>query len=285
MKKFSLTVLAVAALGTPAFAADIPVKAAPLEISGHVAIYGGWADSEWWDTGVNVFGGEGRVNYWWGPGISIQTDVETEFTTFYNTGDNGRFHGAIGTHVTWRDRNSFAYGVFASIVGANEAGHRATNVFSVVGGEAQYYSGPFTAYVQGGFINNFDAPSIFSVDNASFVRVVGRYFFSPNDKIQAEGSWGWGENGFGDQMNITAWGVSYQHKFDHMPISVGVEYAAWSMENTFCGNIAREHMFLGKITYHLGEKTLLHADRNGATLDQPRGVYRALTHGSDVSCL
>ena len=282
MKKYALAVLAAAALSAPAFAADIPVKAPPMqEISGHIGIYAGGADSDWWGTSVGVFGGEGRVNYWWSPGFSVQTDVETEFTTAYN--DNGRWHGAIGTHWTMRDRNSYAIGLFTSIVGANEAGHRATNVFGVVGGEAQWYSGPITLYAQGGYIWNNDAPSPFSVDNATFVRVVGRYFFTPNDKLQAEGSWGWGQDGFGIDKTMNAWGVSYQHKFMNMPISVGVEYTGWQMESN-CGT-AREHMILGKLTYHLGERTLLDADRNGATLDQPRGIYRALTHSSDTTCL
>ena len=282
MKKFTLAVLAAAALSAPAFAADIPVKAPPMqEISGHIGIYGGGADNNWWETSVGVIGGEGRVNYWWQPGFSIQTDVETEFTTAYTTFDNvnGRWHGAIGSHWTMRDRNSYALGVFVSTVGANEAGHRATNVFFVAGGEAQWYSGPITLYAQGGYIWNVDQPNIDSVENLGFVRVVGRYFLTPNDKVQAEGSWGWGQLGNGADVDISAWGVSYQHKFAGMPISVGLEYAGWR-HNSGC--TATEHMVLGKLTYHLGEKSLLDADRNGATLDQPRGIYRALTHGVDV---
>src|SRR5438128_2529763 len=105
MKHISLALVGAAALALTggAQAADLaPVYKSPpvpavSPISGYVGLYSG---GTWWDNKGGsdcdidscpqprrgnsfLFGGEGRVNWWVAPGVSLQVDAQAEGTTRY----------------------------------------------------------------------------------------------------------------------------------------------------------------------------------------------------------
>ena len=89
-----------------------------------------------------MLGGAGRGNYWVGPNMSIQLDVQAEGTS-YDTGFSSISNASaldylIGGHVSWRDPGRYLWGAFAGIgdVSPQAARH------AVFGGEGQYYMGP-----------------------------------------------------------------------------------------------------------------------------------------------
>src|SRR5262245_35797431 len=141
------------ALASVAQAADMrPVLKAPeasQPVTGYVEVYTGWANTETEFCGVRcvssnpdgwALGGAGRANYWIGQGMSLQVDAQGEGTS-QKFGDEriSTTSVLVGGHLSWRNPQQSLYGVF---VGAGDAfGQR----HGLIGAEAQWYSGPFTA--------------------------------------------------------------------------------------------------------------------------------------------
>jgi hypothetical protein len=300
MKKLALSIATALAMTGSAVAADMaPVfKAAPEaapDVSGYLSVYTGGTR---WDSGffetkdtAFVFGGEGRLNYWWSRGLSMQLDVETEATTSINlSGSNnwdGRVHGLIGGHWTWRDPNSHAVGFFGALTSANNLDISGQMVHGIIGLEAQKYLGNLTLYGQGGWAGRISGSDFFEPDSMWFVRFVGRYFITPNDKIQGEIGYAEGDtfNTPGEKSSILNWGASYQHRFSSTPFAISFEYAGFQHEAKNCTSFrTREDIFTVKLSMFFNERTLLFNDRNGATLDQPK-FPRALPWSEVVSCV
>ena len=298
MKKLLLALAGAAAFAFAggAQAADLPLKAAPAaqqDISGYMGLYIGttWFNQNLPDYGARseafVFGGEGRVNYWISPTLSVQMDAEAEVTTAINnppydstTDNDGRVHGVFGGHLAMRNPASHAIAVFGGLSAANNLYHwggsgEGQMVHGLIGLEGQLYFNQFTLYGQGGYAGRITGSDTTEPEHLWFIRGVGRYFYTPNDKIQAEVGYAAGPayNCSGCATNsITNWGVLYEHRFDS-PFSVYAEYAGFSMD----GDSARatEHMVMVGIKAYVNQGTLLANDRNGATFDMPKFV-RAL---------
>ena len=293
MKKLLLALIGVAAFAFAggAWAADLPVKAAPAAqqtVSGYLGMYVG---GSWWDWGYNdpssgsnaVFGGESRVNVWWSPNWSTQFDIEGEATSRVPTNGNmqgGAIHGLLGGHLAWRDPNSYALGVLAAAI-AQDSLYWNYNwaVHGLFGVEGQRYIGNFTLYGQAGLLHRFtyDNYDPWTVPQYLwFVRGVGRYFFTPNDKLQAEVGYASGKNDFQDStQTIWNWGALWEHKFAG-PFSGFLEYAGWRYNDTDTPTYTvTSHNFLVGAKVYFGQPTLLANDRNGATFDMPKFI-RAL---------
>ena len=143
MKKFLLSSAAFAVYALPTFAqaADLPLKAAPISMpqaTGYIEVYGGWASTRFEAErhgGIDSFsatfkggvlGGAGRGNYWVGPNMSIQLDVQAEGTSYdtisSSVSNTSSLDYLIGGHVSWRDPGRYLWGAFAGIGDVSSGG-------------------------------------------------------------------------------------------------------------------------------------------------------------------
>lgn len=292
MKRLLVVAAAASAIASGAYAADLsssapsyeappPAVHSPSPFSGYLSLYGGWATWNQADGGYDgnfgVLGGNARLNTWLHPNMSLQADVEGEATTngFSSCCDSNdhRLAGDGGLHLSWRDPNKGLFGVFGGAFGTTEAySSDYGSVLQWFGGvEGQYYLGNATLYGQAGWTQGTDS-SHYPI-NEWFLRGVGRYFLTPNDKLQAEFGYADGTYagaGDGDTSRTLNWGALYEHKFANLPMSGFVEYAGFVNSNeSGDGYKATEHQFMVGVRFMIDQPTLLAQDRQGATLDMP----------------
>jgi hypothetical protein len=302
MKKLAMALLGATALSfsSGAQAADLPIKAAPVvqqPISGYIGFEVG---AEWWKWNYSstnpsgtkgLFGGEARVNWWLNQNFAIQSDLEFEAaqrahdqgtSTLYS----GRWNGLIGEHFAWRDPKRYAIGAFiaAEAHGGIYWDYAAAHDI-IYGIEGQLYYDKLTLYGQVGGLARlcgshgsdcYDTPK-----DAWFIRGVPRYFFTPNDKIEAEIGWMDGNDDYtNSRLRVLNWGAKYEHKFDNLPLSAFIEYAGFRMTSTDNDSKWNSDILKVGVNLWLNQPTLLANDRNGATFDMPKFI-RALP----MSCL
>jgi opacity protein-like surface antigen len=295
MNKLFLTLIGMAAFAFAggAQAADLPVKAAPQTstpaASGYFGFYVGpsWlgqVEDDVMQRETNfVYGGEARANLWINPRISLQFDAEGEGTVGFNrccTTPN-RSSGALGAHLATRDPNSYALGVFgAGIWGSNlDTGSFSSFIF---GGEGQAYFANSTLYGQAGYLGTSRHNE--NADNLWFVRGMGRYFFTPNDRLSAEIGFARGDitDWTDNRIDIWNWGVSYERRFAQTPYSMYLDYAGNHLVSTQTpSDRSYEHIFTIGGRVYFNEATLLANDRTGATFNLPKFI-RALPWVSEA---
>jgi len=295
---------------TIANAADMPVKAppmfvsAPQQASGYIEVYGGWASTKFRHTLCNpgptcfadafdfdgwALGGAGRGNYWFGPAMSVQLDIQAEGTSY--RGDNVFFNSNVTTHsyliaghVNWRNSQA---GLLGAFVGAGDAGggFREAVRHVVAGGEAQLYWNQFTFYLQGGFDTVVGTPQSSHLDSeAWFVRGTGRYFVLPNTMLEGTVLYASGkvkyDDGFvpasGPRNDFTTWlwEGKLEHRFATTPFAGFVKYRGSKTEfDPIVFGVqsdelkVTDHRVLIGLRLFMGQDTLLANDRSGATLD------------------
>jgi hypothetical protein len=288
MKKLNQLLLGAAALAFTggAQAADLPVKAAAKaetpKVSGVIGSFTGgtWAhNTEGDSTSAWIYGGEARVNWWFAPNWSVQTDLEVEGTgTIHNNStdwQDGRIMGTVGKHLTWRDPNRGALGIFGGYTMTNLLDAYGSESRTFFGGEGQLYLDKFTLYGQVGgtwFHNASSGASDYVWDSAWFIRGVARYFFTPDDKLQGEVGYASGSRRDGNSdPNVVNWGVLYEHnKFMGTPFSAYIEYAGFRYEDSNNSNNASENIFMVGTRIYFYQDTLLSNDRTGSTFDMPK---------------
>ena len=302
----------VVAMAIPAAAADLPSPApvytkapppAPLGISGYIDLYGG---GDWWNwnngAGYNgndwIFGGNARINDWIMPSYAVQLDLDAEATSTSSTLQNfcpsgttnscgGRLNMDIAAHGAWRDPSVGAVGLFGVIAKSNDMTYYGGDMTEgLIGAEGQYYWGNVTLYGQVGFMGTLDNNIAYGYAMAPqdtwFVRGVGRYFFTPDDKLQ-------GEVGFAQSGSVClysncasygsaspsylTWGARYEHRFMGTPWSVFLDYAGFRVDGSSAYNGGAtpvvSNNIMGGVKLSFGQPTLLAEDRQGATFDVP----------------
>jgi opacity protein-like surface antigen len=285
MKKILFTCCALGALTVGAQAADLrpraPALVAPVpvsDVSGYVGLNAGWGTLSAEETdsdSFGVFGGEGRVNWNFAPGLSTQFDIEGEGTSgLDNIGDgDSRVFGAVGAHLSWRNPGSLL-GAFGGVAYSNNL-YDYTDFSSWFGGvEGQAYFGPLTLYGQLGYSASINGEDAF--DHVWFARAVARYFLTPNTKLQAEvgyadGAWAYE----GDPAHIWTWGLGVEHRLTG-PLSLTLDYVGYDSRNPTDDYWHTGHQVTAGVKLYFGGKTLLENDRTGATLDLPK-IFRPLT--------
>jgi hypothetical protein len=296
MKKLLVAgIAAVAFCGAPALAADMPVKApsaAPLPtMSGYFDIYGGYGWTAWHDdpavfhNNPGVLGGDARANFWLTPIWNWQFDAEGETAGKYSAPghlQDDRFSYVLGAHTAWRDPNRGSFGLFGSIVTANNmipptTGPNQTYNWALYGVEAQQYSGQWTLYEQGGYLSNYNGSGgaqLGEPDHMWFGRGVVRYFSTPDDKVSFEVGYAKGpvnSGSAGETDAISNWGATWEHKLPASPLSFFLEYDGYKIEANQSPNFRTyEHLALAGIRLYFGQGTLQSNDRTGATYDQPK---------------
>jgi hypothetical protein len=316
MNRFGVLVLAGAASfsgWTSANATDIAVpKAAPAlvpPISGYVSLYGGGGPASlktFLDVRDTLFayGGDGRMNIWLSPAVSIQIDAEAEGTSSFDVSSfklGGRISGIFGGHLAWRNAHAYALGAFGAVAGSNQFIFAGSSTYGLAGIEAQGYLGNFTLYPQAGYVGRLSGPDNAVVDfcpgNGWFGRLQGRHFLTPNDKLAAEIGWARLKHDLGPgvsgEYRILNWGISYEHRFEASPWALFVEYAGYetrtsgwpgALGSLVNGGKVTENLALIGVRAHFGDATLLAQDRIGATFDMPK-FTRALPWACFVACV
>lgn len=276
-------------------AADLPVKAPVAEpipaLSGYLELYTGGAWNHESETGETensrawVIGGAARVNYWWSRNWSVQFDVQ---------GDGGNYTGQttgpsrfsahedlIAAHVSWRDQQSLI-GVFG---GAGDftpdefmAGSTRHGLFGV---EGQFYWNQFTFYGQGGYDSTIGSlssgPGTLDSVAAWFVRGTGRYYVTPNLRLEGTLQYSNGSHDFSFGVpnvgfDSLLWRGKVEYKFASSPFAIFGAYQG--TRTTFTDERQFDHRLLVGMRVYFGERTLHDNDTSGATLDiiEPLGL-------------
>lgn len=287
LKQVYMGAVALAAMMSVAQAADMrPVLKAPPEpiqqATGYVEVYTGWAGSTFdvcgtrcvslFDENGWVLGGAGRANYWFSPGMSLQVDAQAEGTSYKVDGGHFSTHSyLVGGHLSWRNPQQHLFGVFA---GAGDAfGQR----HGLIGAEAQWYWGQFTAYGQVGYDTAINSNDGLNDSHAWFVRGTGRYFINPNLMIEGTGMFASGDvDGrifglAGVGFDTWLWQAKAEYRLATAPISLFATYQGSRTDyDTVLRAIdtkAKDNRVMFGLRLNMGDRNLQATDRAGATLD------------------
>jgi len=276
------------ALTTGGMAADLPDYVAPeaaapdmQQVSGTVALFGAYtlADGDGFDGDGWLLGGDAKANVWLTPSVSTQFDLRGEAGR-YSEDDGGgtqsesRVNFTAGGHLTWRNPEMYALGVFGGISGGSILDEVGDETRYFIGLEGQYYLNDITLYGQVGFSDIVEGDDDHSeMTEAWFARGVARWFVTANDKIEGEFGYYYSDDivtgGQGPVTNYN-WGALYEHRFMTSPFSAYVEYDGLSRDDDSHGDDGVvEHIFMVGARIHFGQPDLKTADRYGATLDLP----------------
>lgn len=259
-----------------------------------IQLYGSETDIDFEDDTVQAVSGvTGRLSLPLGDNLSLQTDVEFEYSSTALTEgrqDDLFSHSFLaGGHISWRDPNAGLFGGFAAFGGGaadNNTGDATRNFsFYAVGGEAQFYVDNLTFYLQGGYIDGATEDTVEAVDSdalrdAFFGRGIVRWFMGPDSRWQAEIAYVDGDVDFDDDdfdsanQTIVEWGLRYDTVIRDLPVvgdkSVFIGYRGAHFDKA--GDDSAEfvdHTIMVGFTHRFGTETILDTDRYGATLDMP----------------
>ncbi len=219
-----------------------------------------------------LFMGEGKANIWVASDMTIQIDATGEGTTTIRQStssqdSDGHADGIVGAHLSWRN-SEHLIGVFGGFSTNSNLDYDGTFTQAILGVEGQYYAGPFTIYAQGGWEPLMSNSDENEPTNLGFGRIVGRYFWNENDRLQGEFAYAHaGINQSVGSFDIYKWGASWEHRYDNTPFSAGLEYNGFRINGR--NGWAVEHVVEATFKLHFGDDTLEGEDRQGATLDMP----------------
>ncbi len=227
------------------------------------------------DRDFPVIEGAARANIPLASNFSIQFDLDgmVGINERDDSGDDylqNFFFG--GFHVTWRDPSTAAAGILFSYGESNGGDDEEAQVF-FFGGEAQGYFDNLTLYGQAGYMVADDASNTDVITDAFWLRGVGRYFLSPNQRLQAEFAYINGEENQGagaDDIDGWAWAGRYDQAINDGPLTIFVSYrGSYIREDESTDDTLTDHTVLVGIALRLGAENLRDEDRRGATLDTP----------------
>ncbi len=279
MKKIILTatMIGIAALSSGAMAAD-PVAEVESPFS---AVLDGWvggyfisgeSDNAAPDgTEFFDFGGDFRVRMNIGEMIAIQGDASAESTD--DTSGNDRLEDGwhVGGHLSLYGDTGLI-GIMGAF-GEGDLDDNETGEAWLLGAEGQLYLDHSTLYLQAGYwdAKDVDEEADDAFHNAVFVRGVGRYFVSPQTRLQAELSGAWGKQDTDDKnMEIYGWGVRADHQFTDM-LSAFLGYQGAYYDNGSGGDTGDyvDHQVRAGFSVLFSRPDLMSVDRTGPTLDLP----------------
>ena len=226
---------------------------------------------------VVAFGADLRLRMDLADVISVQIDGSIDGTG--NSSTDERYGGSklVGAHVNWNDPEMGLLGAFGA-VGSTSQYYNGTEDnanFWAAGAEGQLYLDAATLYLQAGYLNSNlytgGSPED-SFHNALFVRGVGRYFVSPDLRLQAEFSYAKGKQDTDEKdMNIVGWGARGDYQVASN-VSIFAAYTGAHYDNGVpAGDTGSftEHQLKAGLTLNLGGPDLLTTDRHGPNLDMP----------------
>jgi len=214
--------------------------------------------------------------------LSVQMDGDLEYTSnsFDEDGSDDTFKHSFqfGVHFSARDPSRGLIGVFgAAGLGTgddSDADHK--KFVRAIGGEVQGYFGDKTLYLQGGYIDSDDDAGAEgdALHDAFFVRGVGRWFLTPDSRLQAEVSYVDGDRDSDSEgETIIEWGGRYDWVLPGLPLigdtPIYVGYRGAYFENGADLAEYTEHTVMVGTVYHFGGSSRQEFDRTGATLNLP----------------
>ncbi|HUQ38032.1 MAG TPA: hypothetical protein VM144_16805 [Aestuariivirga sp.] len=271
------TVIGMATFSSNVMAADV----APPAESPFSAVFEGWAGGYFLsgengnfepdDKSFFALGGAGRARLNLSDIIAVQIDGETDYVDGGKKSNDTYEDGVQGGLHLSLYNDSGLVGLMGAIGDVNTDNESAN--FWLIGAEGQMYFDQTTLYLQAGYLDsksNDDPDDAFN--NAFFVRGVGRYFLSPQTRMQAEVSGAWGDEDSDKQnMEVYGWGLRADHQLiDMLSMFVGYQGAYYDncCDDDDDGHYVDHQVRVG-ISLLLGRPDLLSVDRTGPTLDLP----------------
>jgi hypothetical protein len=224
------------------------------------------------DDNFFVFGSELRARLNLGDMYAIQGDLHTDSTDDTSGNDRHEDGWYAAAHFSHYNEAGL-FGIMGAVVEGESDNGVATDAW-LMGAEGQLYLGQSTLYLQTGY---WDAESQVGEEDdafhdAFFVRGVGRYFLSPQTRLQAEASGAWGEQDANDKdMDIYGWGLRADHQFTDI-VGAFAAYDGAYYENFDSGaddGSYTEHQARIGVSFQLWRPNLVSVDRSGPTLDLP----------------
>jgi hypothetical protein len=211
--------------------------------------------------------------------FSAQISSVGEYNFQLNGSDDVKRNNAVGLHLSYRNPNKGLIGMFGGY-GWSKTKSNDKYEMAMIGAEAQAYLGNLTLYAQAGYGNNTKGDTGEGFNEGWFARGVGRYFFTPDTKLEAEISYAEADPYLDGNAKgkFTGWGVSLDHKLFNVrsyPVYGTLGYRGAYYDGTTEGDHATEHVFKAGIKILFGANTLKQNDRYGATLDLPMLPVRA----------
>ena len=226
------------------------------------------------ETSAWTFGADGKFRIDLFDGVAAQADFSFEETDA-NEGDD-YYQGSLlaGGHLSWSNPDSGLLGIFAA-TGSGES-DEVDSDFWLLGGEGQLYLDNITLYVQAGYFDAEEHDPEFEEDddafqNAWFGRIVGRYFFSPETRLQGEFSYANGEQDDDNQdMDVYSWGARFDQQIvEHLAIFAAYNGGYFDNGSGNDTGSYYDHVIRGGISITLGRSDLISTDRTGPNLDMP----------------
>jgi hypothetical protein len=241
-----------------------------LDDNGKDVIQGGEASNLW------TLGGGGWLDTSW-RALHLQGDFSGEGTLNHRSADDtylGSYGG--GLHAGWRNPELGSFGAFGAVgkVMINDRdGKDPDTIAWGVGGEGQLFFDVATLYLQAGFVDRQSLTSggdVGALNNAGFVRGLGRYFPKDDLRLEAEASYADGSmDPDGDDVFIVGWGVEAEYRLHDTPFAAFAGYHGRYYNQEDDWDKLYEHRISFGLRLYFGQGTLLANDRHGASLDLP----------------
>lgn len=273
---------AALSIATSAHAAELASPSAPV-YSGVIEMFGGYSMFNGMDEFDNseatarennpILGGFAAVNAPLSDGMSVQLDLLSSALFAPNDDElteDEMFSGnsQLAMHVSGRNEDM----LFGAFGGAGQAGLQGDPDASFLfgGAEIQAYLGSATLYLQGGYLDSYQADSSDddALDQAFFARGVARLYASETSRLSAEVAYADGKMDETEDMAILAWGARFDQQISGSPASVFLAYngSRYGLKEN-CGDVGFEHRAMGGLSFAFGSNTIMANDRQGAGLD------------------
>jgi hypothetical protein len=289
MRCFRIITL-ITALGTSAQVASAADVAGNenlgLVLSGQLESWNGYSfygnesgDTEYSeDTGQFVSSISGRLSIPLGTSFALQADGEVEYSSneLFGSEQDDLFQSSylLGGHMSWRDPSAGLLGGFAAFGDGDHDNDSTPHAdFFAAGGEAQLYLDNMTLYLQAGYLDS-DKDDDF-IRDAGFARGVLRWFFTPDNRLQAELSYVDGtSDSDGADTTVLEWAVRYDTILPNLPVLgdtnvfIGYRGSDFDKKGSDPGGFTDHTVLLG-IAHNFGANSVQEMDRTGVTLDLP----------------
>jgi len=242
-----------------------------LDDGGKNVIQGGEASDYW------LLGGGGSLDVAW-HALNLQADLAAEGKLDEGSADDTYEHSVGGgLHVGWRDPDRGTFGAFGGVgeVAIHDADDNDPDTVAWgVGLEGQAFFDRLTLYLQAGYLDRESVArggDVDAIKNAGFGRVVGRYFWTDDFKLESELSYTQGTmDPDEDDVGILGWGAELEYRPGRFPVSGFVGYTGARYYQKDDWDALYEHRIGFGLRVYFGQPSLLAHDRRGASLHLPR---------------
>ena len=273
---------AALSIATSAQAADAVSPSGPV-YSGVIEMFGGYSMVSGMDEFDNsedtarennpILGGFAAVNAPLSDGMSVQLDLLSSALFAPNNDElteDEMFSGnsQLAVHVSGRSEDM----LFGAFGGAGQAGLQSDDdaSFFFGGAEMQAYLGSATLYLQGGYLDSYQADDSDddALDKAFFARGIARLYASETSRLSAEVAYADGKMDETEDMAILGWGARFDQQISESPASVFLAYNGnrYDLKEN-CGDVDYEHRAMVGLSFAFGGNTIMANDRHGVALD------------------